>query len=252
MAARKPLIAGNWKMFGRRADLGEIQALAARAGPASEAVDILICPPAPYVAMAAWSARDTAIQIGAQDCSPVAADAARTGDVSAAMLADAGAAYIIVGHSERRAIFGDTDALVRAKAEAAIGAGLVPIICVGESSEERGAGRAGELVARQIRDSVPATKAPIVIAYEPVWAIGGNSTPTVAEIAEVHRLAREALTGVNGAEAAATRILYGGSVNPKNAAEVFGVEGVDGALVGRASLKADDFSAIILAHPAAS
>jgi triosephosphate isomerase len=252
LAALKPLIAGNWKMFGRQSDLAQIQALARLTGPAATAIDVIICPPAPYVPVAAWSARQASIGIGAQDCSPVSADAARTGDVSAAMLADAGARWVIVGHSERRAIFGDTDALVHAKAAAAIAAGLVPIICVGESSEERAAGRAGEVVARQIRDSVPATKAAIVVAYEPVWAIGGNSTPTAAEIAEVHRLAREALAAVNGDEAAATRILYGGSVNPKNAGEIFGIDGVDGALVGRASLKAEDFAAIILAHPAAS
>jgi len=247
MAALKPLIAGNWKMFGRQADLAELPKLAEKVA-GTGALDLLICPPAPMVAVAAWRAKDTPIQIGAQDCSAVAADSARTGDVSAGMLADAGAHYVIVGHSERRTIFAEADATVRAKAEAALGAGLIPIVCVGETQAERAAGRVSEVVSRQVRDSIPQTPGAIVVAYEPVWAIGGNSTPTLAEIAEVHALIRETL----GAQGPATRILYGGSVNPKNAAEIFGAPGVDGALVGRASLKADDFSAIILAHPAAS
>lgn len=248
MAALKPLIAGNWKMFGREADLGEIALLASRIGEAAKAIDVLICPPAPMVGLAAWRAKDTPVLIGAQDCSSVAADSARTGDVSAAMLADAGARCVIVGHSERRTIFCETDAIVRAKAEAALSAQLTPIVCVGETQAERGAGRVGEVVGRQVRDSIPQAAGPFVIAYEPVWCIGGNATPTLAEITEVHTLIRETLAGQGGV----TRILYGGSVNPKNAGEIFGAPGVDGALVGRASLKADDFSAIILAHPAAS
>ncbi|MBS0384262.1 MAG: triose-phosphate isomerase [Proteobacteria bacterium] len=248
MAASKPLIAGNWKMFGRQADLGEIALLASRVGRVSEVIDVLVCPPAPMVAVAAWRAKDTSVLIGAQDCSAVAADSARTGDVSAAMLADAGARYVIVGHSERRTIFGETDAVVRAKAEAALTAGLIPIVCVGETHSERAGGRLGEVVARQIQDSIPQTGGTFVVAYEPVWAIGGNATPTLAEIADVHDLIGKTLAG----RSMGARILYGGSVNPKNAGEIFGAPGVDGALVGRASLKADDFSAIILAHPAAS
>lgn len=247
MAALKPLIAGNWKMFGRQADLGELPALAERIGPAAAKLDVLVCPPAPMVPVAAWRARELGIVIGAQDCSGVAGDSARTGDVSAAMLADAGARYVIVGHSERRTLFGETDADVRAKAEAAIGAGLTPIVCVGETQAERAAGRVAEVVSRQVRESAP-SKGEFVVAYEPVWAIGGNSTPTLDEITEVHALVRQTL----GSAGPATRILYGGSVNPKNAREIFGAPGVDGALVGRASLKADDFSAIILAHPAAA
>jgi triosephosphate isomerase len=247
MAALKPLIAGNWKMFGRQTDLAELPKLAQKVAGAT-GLDVLICPPAPMVAVAVWRAKDTPVQIGAQDCSVVAADSARTGDVSAAMLADAGARYVIVGHSERRSIFGETDAIVRAKAEAALAAGLIPIVCVGETQAERAAGRVSEVVGRQVRDSVPQTPGAIVVAYEPVWAIGGNSTPTLTEIADVHALIRETLS----AQGPTTRILYGGSVNPKNAGEIFGAPGVDGALVGRASLKADDFSAIILAHPAAS
>ncbi len=248
MAALKPLIAGNWKMFGRQADLGEIALLASRIGAAARAIDVLICPPSPMVVLAAGRAKETPILIGAQDCSAIAADSARTGDVSAAMLADAGARYVIVGHSERRSIFSETDARVRAKAEAALSAGLTPIVCVGETQAERAGGQVSEVVARQVRDSIPQTPGTVVIAYEPVWCIGGNVTPTLSEITEVHGLIRETLLG----QGPSTRILYGGSVNPKNAGEIFGAPGVDGALVGRASLKAADFSAIILAHPAAS
>lgn len=250
MGSRKPLIAGNWKMFGRGADLAEIGALAETIGAAASKIDVLICPPAVFVAPAAWQTRDKPILIGGQDCSPNAADAARTGEVSAAMLADVGAKYVIVGHSERRQNHNESDDLVRQKAEAAMAAGVTPIVCVGETQAERAAGQVAEVVGRQVKGSVPA-QGPFVVAYEPVWAIGGNSTPTLAEIAEVHALIRETLAGQFGAQANETRILYGGSVGPKNAGEIFTVEGVDGALVGRASLKAADFSAIILGHPAA-
>lgn len=251
MAALRPLIAGNWKMYGRRADLSEIDGLRSRVAAAVSKIDVLICPPAPFIAAAAETAKGGEVQIGAQDCCAVAEDAARTGDVSAAMLADAGARYLIVGHSERRSLHGESDGLVRRKAEAGFAAGLIPIICVGETQAERNAGKVAEIVSRQVRESTPAEGGPFVIAYEPVWAIGGSSTPTMAEIAEVHALIRETLSGNFGARASETRILYGGSVNPKNAGEIFAVEGVDGALVGRASLKAADFAAIILAHPAA-
>ncbi len=252
MSGRKPLIAGNWKMFGRTADLGQIAALAETIGGAADVVDTLICPPAVYVRPAAEAAKGTKILIGAQDCSAVGEDSARTGEISAAMLADAGAGFVIVGHSERRSQHGESDGLVRRKAEAALAAGLTPIICVGETQAERAAGKVAEIVGRQVRDSVPEQARALVIAYEPVWAIGGDRTPTVPEIAEVHALIRETLLSRFGAQANEMRILYGGSVGPKNAAEVFSAEGVDGALVGRASLKATDFSAIILAHPAAS
>ena len=249
MGLRKPLIAGNWKMYGRRAALGEIAALQAEIGRVAGAIDALICPPFPYVTAAAEAAKGGAILVGAQDCSPVGDDSARTGEVSAAMLADAGARYVIVGHSERRSNHGESNDLVRRKAEAALASGLIPIVCVGETHAEREAGRVAEIVGGQVRESVP--DAGVVVAYEPVWAIGGNSTPTVPEIAEVHHLIRETLRLKFGDEANGTRILYGGSVGPKNAAEILSAEGVDGALVGRASLKASDFSAIILAHPAA-
>jgi triosephosphate isomerase len=251
MGSRKPLIAGNWKMFGRAGDLAEIDALAKAIGQAAAKIDVLICPPAVYIPAAAQQTRGQPILIGAQDCSPNAADAARTGEVSASMLADAGAKYVIVGHSERRQNHKESDDLVRQKAEAAITAGLTPIVCVGETQAERATGQVAEIVSRQVRGSAPGQGGAFVVAYEPVWAIGGSSTPTLAEIGEVHALVRETLAGQFGAQANETRILYGGSVGPKNAGEIFTVAGVDGALVGRASLKAADFSAIILGHPAA-
>lgn len=252
MASRKPLIAGNWKMFGRMADLAEIGVLAETIGAALGKVDVLLCPPSVYIPPAAWQARNLPILIGAQDCSSNAADAARTGEISAAMLADAGAKYVIVGHSERRQNHKESDDLVRQKAEGVIAAGLTPIVCVGETQAERAAGRVAEIVGGQVRASAPTQRGALVIAYEPVWAIGGNSTPTLTEIGEVHALIRETLAAQFGAQANETRVLYGGSVGPKNAADIFTVPGVDGALVGRASLKAADFSAIILGHPAAA
>ncbi|MCX7359888.1 MAG: triose-phosphate isomerase, partial [Alphaproteobacteria bacterium] len=242
MGSRKPLIAGNWKMFGRSADLAEIGALAETIGPAATKIEVLICPPAVFVAPAAWQTRDKPILIGGQDCSSNAGDAARTGEISAAMLADVGAKYVIVGHSERRQNHKEGDELVRRKAEAAIAAGVTPIVCVGETLAERSAGQVAEVVRRQVAGSTPAQGGAFVVAYEPVWAIGGTSTPTLAEVGEVHALIRETLAGQFGAQANETRILYGGSVGPKNAGEIFTVEGVDGALVGRASLKASDFS----------
>jgi triosephosphate isomerase len=252
MAARKPLIAGNWKMYGRAADLGQIAALAEAIGGVADKVDALICPPAPYIPQSAWAARGKPVLIGAQDCSSVGADSARTGEFSAAMLADIGAKYVIVGHSERRQQHGESDALVRQKAEAALAAGLTPIICVGETRAHRDVGDAGKVVGAQVRASVPETSASIVVAYEPVWCIGGDRTPSTSEISEIHLLVRETLVAALGPGGNDARILYGGSVGPANAGEIFAAEGVDGALVGRASLKATDFSAIILAHPAAS
>lgn len=251
MAARKPLIAGNWKMFGRRADLAEIASLIQAAGDVAQKVDILVCPPAVYIAEALAAVQESAVLVGAQDCSPVAADSARTGEISAGMLADAGARFVIVGHSERRALWGENDDLVRQKAEAAQAAGLTPIVCVGETLEDRNAGRAASVVAAQVRASTPHAAGALAVAYEPVWAIGGDRTPTPAEITEIHNVARRELEVRYGAASAAVRILYGGSVNAKNAGEIFAAEGVDGALVGRACLKAADFSAIARAHPAA-
>jgi len=240
---RRPLIAGNWKMFGRKADLGEITALKA-ALLGVHGVDVALCPPATLLS-AAVAAAQPEITIGGQDCRP-GGDGAFTGDLNAEMLADAGALWCIVGHSERRQGHGETDAIVAEKAKAAIDAGLTPIICVGETLEQRRAGKAVDVVTGQIRRSLPpGARVTTVVAYEPVWAIGTGLTPTLEEIAEIHAAARSALP-------VDMRILYGGSVKPANAAGIFGVEGVDGALVGGASLRAGDFSAIVRAHPAAA
>ena len=251
MAARKPLIAGNWKMYGRAASLAEISALDSAIGAASQRLDVLVCPPAAYLQAAVETAQGTGVLVGAQDCSAVAEDSARTGEISAAMLADAGAQYVIAGHSERRSQHGESDGLVRRKAEAAMAAGLVPIVCVGETQGERAGGKVADVISAQVRESMPGDGAGFVIAYEPVWCIGGDRTPTMEEVGDVHAVIRETLAGRIGAGADGVRILYGGAVNPKNAAEIFAVDGVDGALVGRACLKAADFSAIVRAAPGA-
>ncbi len=239
-------------MFGRLADLTEIETLAGGVGPLGAELDVVICPPATLLASAANTARSGPVRIGAQDCR-FGADGAQTGDINAAMLADAGAQYCIVGHSERRRDHGETDEIVAEKARAVVAAGLAPIICVGETLEERKAGAAADVAARQIATSIPDnSQATVVIAYEPVWAIGTGLTPTVAEIGEIHGVIRERLVARFGAAGEGMRVLYGGSVKPANAGEIFRVEGVDGALVGAASLRTADFSAIIRAHPAAA
>ena len=242
----KKLAAGNWKMNGMAASLAEIGALTA-AHP-SPACEMLLCPPATLLAQMNWAAKGSALALGGQDCHQDASGA-HTGDVSAAMLRDAGASYVILGHSERRADHGETDALVLAKAGAAGAAGLVPVICIGETEAQRDAGTTLAVIGGQLDGSVPptATAATLVLAYEPVWAIGTGRTPTIAQIAEVHGFLRDRLTAHIGAEAAGVRILYGGSVKPSNAAEIFAVPHVDGALVGGASLKAADFGAIVAA-----
>ncbi|MFZ1337595.1 MAG: triose-phosphate isomerase [Paracoccaceae bacterium] len=242
----RKLAAGNWKMNGTTAALAEVKALlAAHPAPGCE---VLLCPPATLIAQMAWTAKGSALKVGGQDCHPKAAGA-HTGDISAAMLADAGASHVILGHSERRADHGEADALVAAKAQAAWGAGLVAVICVGETEAQRDAGKTLDVVRAQLAGSVPeeASAENCVIAYEPVWAIGTGRTPTLGEIAEVHAAIRATLTRRFGAEAAGMRLLYGGSVKPSNAAEIFAVAHVDGALVGGASLKAVDFGAIIAA-----
>jgi triosephosphate isomerase (TIM) len=245
----RKLAAGNWKMNGLSAQLSEITALIA-AHPAP-ACDVLICPPATLLAPMAQTAAGR-IALGGQDCHPKASGA-HTGDVSAAMLADAGATHVILGHSERRADHAETDALVRAKAEAAHAAQLIAIVCVGETEAQRDAGETLAIIGAQLAGSVPdgATPANTVIAYEPVWAIGTGRTPTLPEIAEVHADLRARLTARFGAAAAEFRLLYGGSVKPSNATEIFALPNVDGALVGGASLKAADFGAIISALSAA-
>ena len=238
----KSLIAGNWKMNGLATSAAEVQILINKfSGSMPEDRDILICPPATLVASFAASYSDEGIMIGGQDCH-TEESGAHTGDVSAAMLADAGAAYVIVGHSERRADHGETDGLVKAKADAALNAGLSPIICVGETREEREAGQALDVVGAQLAGSLPDTQSAFVIAYEPVWAIGTGLTPTIDDIAEVHDFIRSKTRDD-------IRILYGGSVKPGNAKEILAVNHVNGALVGGASLKAEDFYGIISSAP---
>jgi triosephosphate isomerase len=245
MAERRPLVAGNWKMNGLRASISELEAVMTGAAGLAAHCDLLVCPPATLIAMFAWKTASSKLAIGAQDCH-ADASGAHTGDLSAEMLKDAGASAVIVGHSERRSEHGETDALVRRKAEAARRAGLLAIVCVGETKAERDAGRTVDVVAGQMAGSVPdgATPADLVIAYEPVWAIGTGVTPTPGDVTKVHSLIRDALARRFGEGARATRILYGGSVKPDNAAALLRAPACDGALVGGASLKAKDFLAI--------
>jgi triosephosphate isomerase len=231
------LIAGNWKMNGLTADLRELESLRDWSGPAR----LLVCPPATLLGAAVARLGGAGVAVGGQDCHAAPAGA-HTGDLSAAMLADAGATHVIVGHSERRTDHGETDAMVRAKAAAALAAGLTPIVCVGETLAERDAGQTLDLVARQLDGALPAARDRLVIAYEPVWAIGTGRTPTLEQVAEVHAAIAARVPGVP--------ILYGGSVNPDNAAGLLGVPHVGGALVGGASLKASSFLAIARAAQA--
>ena len=244
-----PLIAGNWKMNGGRASLEELTALAGMltTGEAPRAL-VVICPPATILHAVASHGATSGILAGGQDCHP-AGSGAHTGDISAGMLADAGAQYVIVGHSERRRDHGETDDLVRAKAEAAIGAGLKPIICIGETEAERDAGEAVAVVLRQLATSVPeaAQQHDVIIAYEPVWAIGTGRTPTNDEIARMHATIRSHLVERFPERGATMRILYGGSMKPQNAREILSIENVNGGLVGGASLLAKDFYTIISA-----
>jgi len=244
--AIRPLIAGNWKMNGLKASLGEFEAMLAGAASVAAKADLLVCPPATLVAALAERAKGAkAFAVGAQDCHPKASGA-HTGDISAEMLADAGATAIIVGHSERRADHGESDALVRAKAEAVWRAGLVAIVCIGETREQRDAGKTLDVCGTQLEGSLPdgSTAGNLVVAYEPVWAIGTGLTPTPRDVEQVHRFIRDSLVSRFKGEGAAMRILYGGSVKPSNAAELMAVANVNGALVGGASLKASDFLAI--------
>jgi triosephosphate isomerase len=246
----KKLAAGNWKMNGTTAALDEMRALlAAHPAPACE---MLLCPPATLIAQAAYHTKGKAPHIGGQDCH-AKASGAHTGDISAAMLKDAGASHVILGHSERRADHAETNAQVKAKAEAALAAQLIAIVCLGETEAQRDAGETLALCGNQLHGSIPAgaTAANMVIAYEPVWAIGTGRTPTLDQIAEVHAFLRAELVKALGEDGQGVRILYGGSVKPSNAAEIFAVKDVDGALVGGASLKAVDFGAIVAALSAA-
>jgi triosephosphate isomerase len=241
----RPLVAGNWKMNGLTASLGEIEAIRGAVDQGAGGVaEVLVCPPATLLARAASILNGGKLALGAQDCHP-APSGAFTGDISAEMIKDAGGAYVIVGHSERRAGHGETDALVRAKAEAALRAGLIPIVCVGETNSERRAGRAVEVVSRQLRESLPPAERPdTVVAYEPVWAIGTGIVPTAAHVAKTHAAIRELLGELFGEAGGRMRILYGGSVKASNARELSRLHNVDGALVGGASLKATDFLGI--------
>jgi triosephosphate isomerase (TIM) len=242
----RPLVAGNWKMNGLRESLDEAASIckAVAAGGAGKA-EIVVCPPATLLMAVTAICEGTKVGVGGQDCH-AEASGAFTGDISAEMLKDAGATYVILGHSERRAGHHETNEQVRAKAKAALRAGLMAIICVGETRAERDAGGALAIVGKQLASSIPDNSPPgrIVIAYEPVWAIGTGFTPAPQDIAEMHRFIRERMNQHLPGQGANLRILYGGSVNPANAAELLSVEDVDGALVGGASLSCAEFMAI--------
>ncbi len=243
---RRKVAAGNWKMNGTRASLAELRRIAADHPDCP--TEIILCPPATLLIPASEMARGTSVAIGAQDCHALSAGA-HTGDISAMQLADAGARHVILGHSERRSDHGETSILIRTKALAARDAGLTAILCVGETLAERDAGRTLDVITRQLGSSLPesARGTDTIIAYEPVWAIGTGRTPSLDQIAEVHAAMRAHLRQRLGPEAEMIRLLYGGSVKPANAAYIFAVDHVDGALVGGASLKAADFAQIIAA-----
>jgi triosephosphate isomerase len=240
--ARRPLVAGNWKMNGLAACAGELEAIIAGARGLPNA-DFMICPPATLLARFAALAQGSRVAIGGQDCHAEPAGA-YTGDIAAEMLKDAGAVAVIVGHSERRHYHGETDAMVRAKALAARRAGLLAIVCVGETRAERDAGKTHTVVRAQLDGSLPDGLADFVVAYEPVWAIGTGVTPTPSDVADGHRFIREQLYARYGDAGERVRILYGGSVKPANAKDLLGIDNVDGALIGGSSLKADEFLAI--------
>jgi triosephosphate isomerase (TIM) len=242
----RSLIAGNWKMNGLAEDAKTLAAaLKARAGDTQPACDLLVCPPFPYLGLVAQTLAGSRIAVGGQDCHG-AGSGAHTGDTAAPMLRDIGCTYVILGHSERRADHHETDAQVRAKAEAALGAGLVPIVCVGETEKERNADQTLAVISRQVKGSVPVgmEAGRLVVAYEPVWAIGTGRTATPADVARVHAEIRRLLVGVVGEGSEKVRILYGGSVKPDNARELLSQANVNGALVGGASLDAEAFWAI--------
>jgi triosephosphate isomerase len=244
----RPLIAGNWKMHGT---LRGALALGEALRDGAVGADLLVCPPFPHLHAVAVALLGSRVAVGAQDCH-AAHHGAHTGDVSAAMLRDVGATHVIVGHSERRADHGENDAAVLAKTESALGAGLVPIVCVGETEAERLTGLAASVVEKQLTGSIPYgfVTAGGIVAYEPVWAIGTGRTPTEEDIAAMHATMRQALVERFGPAARTTRLLYGGSVKPGNAAGILALPDVDGALVGGASLVAADFLAIARAVPA--
>jgi triosephosphate isomerase (TIM) len=245
---RRILICGNWKMNGRQAD-GLALARQIAEGGAQAGADLVICPPATLIAPVVAAVRETGVSVGGQDCH-AKASGAFTGDIAAPMLADLGCRYVIVGHSERRAYHHESDSDVQAKAQAALAAGLIAIVCVGETLAERDGGRMPAIIRSQLAGSVgaSATDESLVVAYEPVWAIGTGRTATAAQVAEVHALIRSELAA-RLTDGANVRILYGGSVKPENAGELLGLADVDGALVGGASLNAKSFLAIAAAAP---
>ncbi len=242
------LVAGNWKMNGLGASLAEAETLEKALQEQAAACRVALCPPATLIDRMAQSLKGGVVEIGGQDCH-AESSGAYTGSISAEMVRDAGAGLVILGHSERRAGFGETDADVAAKVEAALAAGLEPIICIGETLQEREAGQAVEVVSRQVAGSLPDSLAgkAFAVAYEPVWAIGTGLTPTLEQIEEVHAAVRAAMVARLGEGGRAAPILYGGSVKPSNAKEILTVAEVGGALVGGASLKAEDFLGIIRA-----
>ncbi|WP_286718865.1 triose-phosphate isomerase [Devosia sp. 63-57] len=249
MTTISPLIAGNWKMNGLTHSLEELSELARllTTGEAPRAL-VVVCPPATLLAAVAAQGASSGILAGGQDCH-TDASGAHTGDISAPMLADAGAQFVIVGHSERRADHGESDVDVRTKAEAAIGAGLKPIICVGESEAQRDAGEAESVVVQQLANSIPdaAAQHEVIVAYEPIWAIGTGRTPSLDDIRQMHAVIRDSLVQRFGGAGETIRILYGGSLKPVNAREILAVDHVNGGLVGGASLLAKDFYTIISA-----
>jgi triosephosphate isomerase len=243
----KPYIIGNWKMNGLKASAKEIRQLANAAKKAKRVkADMMICPPATIISTLRDAARGSRIQIGGQNCH-INQSGANTGDISAEMIKDLGAKAVIVGHSERRADHGETDAIVRAKAESALKNGLQAIICIGETEAEKDAGKTLRVVGKQLKGSIPdgVTSKSVIVAYEPVWAIGTGRTPTNAEILTIHAYIRKKLLDRFGDDGSQFRILYGGSMKPSNAAEILALANVNGGLVGGASLKAKDFFAIV-------
>ncbi len=240
---RRPLIAGNWKMNGLSAAAAKLDRVIAGAAKLPAPIDVLVCPPFLLVPAFAARAQGTRVAVGGQDCH-ADPSGAHTGDVAAEMLADAKASFVIVGHSERRLDHHETDVQVRAKALAARRAGLIPIICVGETRAERDAGWAKAVVGKQLDGSLPDNAAGIAIAYEPVWAIGTGLTPTSDDVRDMHAFIRERLVSRYAEAGEGVRILYGGSVKPGNAKELLAISNVDGALVGGASLDPDEFLAI--------
>lgn len=244
--ANRPFVVGNWKMHGTRAMLAEARAID-RGAARHPGVEVGIAPP--YTLILALKDEAKAIAVGAQDCHEKPGGAF-TGDVSAPLIADAGADFVIVGHSERRAMHGEDDALVRAKADAALEAGLGVILCVGETEAQRDAGEAEAVVSAQLHGSLPhgeAAAASLAVAYEPVWAIGTGRVPSMQDVGAMHRAVRKVLKDIYGKAGAKVRILYGGSVNAGNAAELLAADEVGGALVGGASLTAESFLAIVAA-----